>query len=335
MVDTCAAEFEAETPYFYSTYEEETEATPAMGPRALVVGSGPIRIGQGIEFDYASVKAAQALRAAGYGAIMANSNPETVSTDFDTSDRLYFEPLDEESTRDILENESGWGAEGAGPNGAVPSILQFGGQTAINLAGPLATAALPILGSSADAIDLAEDRKRFERFLTGLGIPQPPGTTVLNLEEAVQAAETIGYPVLVRPSYVLGGRAMEIVQGAGELARYVGEAMEAAPGKPVLIDKYFGGMEVEVDAICDGERVLNPRDHGAHRAGGSALGGLDGGVSGAEPVGGGDRGDRGLHAADRAGAGRAGADEHPVRGDAGPEGSPRCRRRRGASSCWR
>ncbi len=258
MVDTCAAEFEAETPYFYSTYEEENEATPAMGPRALVVGSGPIRIGQGIEFDYASVKAAQALRAAGYGAIMANSNPETVSTDFDTSDRLYFEPLDEESTRDILENESGWGAEGAGPNGAVPSILQFGGQTAINLAGPLATAALPILGSSADAIDLAEDRKRFERFLTGLGIPQPPGTTVLNLEEAVQAAETIGYPVLVRPSYVLGGRAMEIVQGAGELARYVGEAMEAAPGKPVLIDKYFGGMEVEVDAICDGERVLIP-----------------------------------------------------------------------------
>ena len=257
MVDTCAAEFEAATPYFYSTYEEENEALPESGDRALVVGSGPIRIGQGIEFDYASVKAAQALRAAGYAAVMANSNPETVSTDFDTSDRLYFEPLDEESARDILENETGAG----GPDGtreAVPSILQFGGQTAINLAGPLTSSAQPILGSSAEAIDLAEDRKRFERFLSGLGIPQPPGTTVTNMADAIQAAETIGYPVLVRPSYVLGGRAMEIVQGAGELARYVGQAMEAGPGRPVLIDKYFAGVEVEVDAICDGETVLIP-----------------------------------------------------------------------------
>ena len=257
MVDTCAAEFEAATPYFYSTYEEENEALPESGDRALVVGSGPIRIGQGIEFDYASVKAAQALRAAGYAAVMANSNPETVSTDFDTSDRLYFEPLDEESARDILENEIGAG----GPDGtraAVPSILQFGGQTAINLAGPLSSSAQPILGSSAEAIDLAEDRKRFERFLSGLGIPQPPGTTVSNMADAIQAAETIGYPVLVRPSYVLGGRAMEIVQGAGELARYVGQAMEAGPGRPVLIDKYFAGVEVEVDAICDGETVLIP-----------------------------------------------------------------------------
>ncbi|MCY3920520.1 MAG: carbamoyl-phosphate synthase large subunit [Chloroflexi bacterium] len=257
MVDTCAAEFEAATPYFYSTYEEENEALPESGDRALVVGSGPIRIGQGIEFDYASVKAAQALRAAGYAAVMANSNPETVSTDFDTSDRLYFEPLDEESARDILENEIGAG----GPDGtreAVPSILQFGGQTAINLAGPLTSSAQPILGSSAEAIDLAEDRKRFERFLSGLGIPQPPGTTVTNMADAIQAAETIGYPVLVRPSYVLGGRAMEIVQGAGELARYVGQAIEAGPGRPVLIDKYFAGVEVEVDAICDGETVLIP-----------------------------------------------------------------------------
>ena len=256
MVDTCAAEFEAATPYFYSTYEEENEAIPAAGPRALVVGSGPIRIGQGIEFDYASVKAAQALRAAGYSAILANSNPETVSTDFDTSDRLYFEPLDEESVRDILDNESGENGGGAGEG--VPTILQFGGQTAINLAGPLTRAARPILGSSAESIDLAEDRKRFEQFLTGLGIPQPPGTTVMNVEEAIQAAETIGYPVLVRPSYVLGGRAMEIVQGAGEMARYVGQAMDAAPGKPVLVDKYFAGIEVEVDAICDGESVLIP-----------------------------------------------------------------------------
>ena len=255
MVDTCAAEFEAATPYFYSTYEEENEALPAAGPRALVVGSGPIRIGQGIEFDYASVKAAQALRAAGYGAIMANSNPETVSTDFDTSDRLYFEPLDEESALDILDNEAG-GANGTGAG--IPTILQFGGQTAINLAGPLTTSARTILGSSAEAIDLAEDRKRFEGFLAGLGIPQPPGTTVTNVEDAIQAAETIGYPVLVRPSYVLGGRAMEIVQGAGELAQYVRQAMEAAPNKPVLIDRYFPGIEVEVDAICDGESVLIP-----------------------------------------------------------------------------
>ena len=258
MVDTCAAEFAAATPYFYSTYEEENEALPQPGDRALVVGSGPIRIGQGIEFDYASVKAAQALRAAGYAAIMANSNPETVSTDFDTSDRLYFEPLDEESALDILENEAGAGGGADGEREAVPSILQFGGQTAINLAGPLTASAQPILGSSAEAIDLAEDRKRFERFLTGLGIPQPPGTTVSNMADAIQAAATIGYPVLVRPSYVLGGRAMEIVQGAGELARYVGQAMEAGPGRPVLIDKYFAGIEVEVDAICDGESVLIP-----------------------------------------------------------------------------
>ena len=257
MVDTCAAEFDAVTPYFYSTYEEENEAISDGSLRALVIGSGPIRIGQGIEFDYCSVKAAQALQAAGYAAIMANSNPETVSTDFDTSNRLYFEPLDEESTRNILENERGPFLNGADPE-PICSILQFGGQTAINLAEPLALAAQPILGSSAEAIDLAEDRKRFERFLTNLGIPQPPGVAVTNLEEAVYAAQTIGYPVVVRPSYVLGGRAMEIVQDAGELARYMLYAVESSPDRPVLIDKYFAGVEVEVDAICDGERVFIP-----------------------------------------------------------------------------
>ena len=257
MVDTCAAEFDAVTPYFYSTYEDENEAEPQPGKRALVIGSGPIRIGQGIEFDYASVKAAQALRAAGWGAVMANSNPETVSTDFDTSDRLYFEPLDEEAVRDILENEDG----SRNGNGGVASILQFGGQTAINLAGPLTTAARPILGSSADVIDLAEDRSRFERFLADLGIPQPPGTAVNSVDEAVLAADAIGYPVLVRPSYVLGGRAMEIVQAVGDLARYVVQAQAAAPGKPILIDKYLAGIEVEVDAICGGpgdDAVLIP-----------------------------------------------------------------------------
>ena len=252
MVDTCAAEFDAVTPYFYSTYEDENEAVAEPGRRALVVGSGPIRIGQGIEFDYASVKAAQALHAAGWSAIMANSNPETVSTDFDTSDRLYFEPLDEEAVRDILENED------AADDDDVASILQFGGQTAINLAGPLTSAARPILGSAADAIDLAEDRRRFERFLADLGIPQPPGTGVTSVDEAILAADSIGYPVLVRPSYVLGGRAMEIVQRVADLARYVTQAQEAAPGRPVLIDKYLAGIEVEVDAICSGEEVLIP-----------------------------------------------------------------------------
>jgi carbamoyl-phosphate synthase large subunit len=257
MVDTCAAEFDAATPYFYSTYEQENEALPDGAKKALVIGSGPIRIGQGIEFDYCSVHAAWALDRAGYKSVMANSNPETVSTDFDTSDRLYFEPLDEESVRDILENEAGEGSsEGGGE--VPPAIVQFGGQTAINLAGPLHNAAMPIIGSSSETIDLAEDRRRFEEFLSGLGIPQPPGAAVLRVEDAMHTAETLGYPVLVRPSYVLGGRAMEICQNPTELARFVQHAAEAADGKPILIDKYLEGKEVEVDAICDGERVLIP-----------------------------------------------------------------------------
>ena len=256
MVDTCAAEFDAATPYFYSTYEEENEAEPLAGDKALVIGSGPIRIGQGIEFDYCSVHAAWALQQAGYRAIIANSNPETVSTDFDTSDRLYFEALDEESVRDILDNEGR--AEAHGGNGQPPSIVQFGGQTAINLAGPLNLAALPILGSSAEAIDMAEDRRRFEEFLAKLGIPQPPGAAVTSVEEALITADNIGYPVLVRPSYVLGGRAMEIVQNADELGRYVTAAAEAGPGKPILVDSYLEGREVEVDAVCDGNEVLIP-----------------------------------------------------------------------------
>ena len=267
MVDTCAAEFDAATPYFYSTYEEENEAAPLPGKKALVIGSGPIRIGQGIEFDYCSVHAAWALQEAGYRAIIANSNPETVSTDFDTSDRLYFEPLDEESVRDILDTEAGASesspeapGEPANPaNGeAPPSIVQFGGQTAINLAGPLHLAGMPILGSSAEAIDMAEDRRRFEDFLAQLGIPQPPGAAITSIEEALGTAEVIGYPVLVRPSYVLGGRAMEIVQNADELGGYVAAAAEAGPGKPILIDKYLEGREVEVDAVCDGEEALIP-----------------------------------------------------------------------------
>ncbi len=250
MVDTCAAEFEAATPYFYSTYEEENEAVPLEGKKALVIGSGPIRIGQGIEFDYCSVHSAWALQEAGIKSIMINSNPETVSTDFDTSDRLYFESLDEESVRDILENETS-------DNSLPSTIVQFGGQTAINLAEPLARCGMPILGSSAEAIDLAEDRHRFEDFLNRLGIPQPPGAAVTTVEDAINVAKLIGYPVLVRPSYVLGGRAMEIVHSASELVRYMAAATELGR-RPILIDKYLEGKEVEADAICDGEDVLIP-----------------------------------------------------------------------------
>ena len=256
MVDTCAAEFAAETPYFYSSYEQENEAEAIPGRRAVVIGSGPIRIGQGIEFDYCSVHASWALKKEGAGSIMVNSNPETVSTDFDTSDRLYFEPLDEESLRDILENEN---ADVAGGNGnSAEIVVQFGGQTAINLAEPLHRTGTPILGSSSDTIDMAEDRHRFEDFLNRLGIPQPPGAGISSVEAGLNVAQSIGYPVLVRPSYVLGGRAMEIVHNATELIRYVAAAVDVAPGRPILIDKYLEGMEVEVDAICDGEQVLIP-----------------------------------------------------------------------------
>ena len=251
MVDTCAAEFDAATPYFYSTYELENEAKPIEGNKAVVIGSGPIRIGQGIEFDYCSVHSAWALQDSGYKAIMANSNPETVSTDFDTSDRLYFEALDEESLRDILENEYRNG-------NAPPSIVQFGGQTAINLAEPLSRSGMSLLGSSAEAIDLAEDRRRFEQFLSELGIPQPPGAGITSIDEALNVAKLIGYPVLVRPSYVLGGRAMEIVHNPKELRRLVKLALELDTKHPTLIDKYFEGKEVEVDAIADGKDVLIP-----------------------------------------------------------------------------
>ncbi len=252
MVDTCAGEFAAATPYYYSTYEEEDEAPPLQGERALVVSSGPIRIGQGIEFDYCSVQAAQALHNMGVSSIMVNSNPETVSTDYDQSDRLYFEPLDAESVEEILRHESG----DEGPTSAPPVIVQFGGQTAINLAKPLTDIGIRVLGTQVDSIDLAEDRFRFERFLRGLGIPQPPGAAVTSLRDAEAVASRIGYPVLVRPSYVLGGRAMEVVYGEDQLARYIRNASSLDPDHPVLIDKYLFGREVEVDAICDGREVL-------------------------------------------------------------------------------
>ncbi|MFC2018636.1 carbamoyl-phosphate synthase large subunit [Chloroflexota bacterium] len=253
MVDTCAAEFDAATPYFYSTYEQENEAEPANRNKAIVIGSGPIRIGQGIEFDYCSVHSAWALEESGYQSIMVNSNPETVSTDFDTSDRLYFEALDEESLRDILENETS-----AESSTNPPSIVQFGGQTAINLAEPLSRNGMPLLGSSAEAIDLAENRSRFENFLSQLGIPQPPGSGISSVDEALNVAKLIGYPVLVRPSYVLGGRAMEIVYNASELVNYISAAIELDTKHPVLIDKYLMGKEADVDAVSDGQDVLIP-----------------------------------------------------------------------------
>ena len=256
MVDTCAGEFEAETPYFYSTYEEENEALPLKGPKVIVVGSGPIRIGQGIEFDYCSVHASQALRNSGVQSIMVNSNPETVSTDFDSSDRLYFEPLDAESVMDIIENETELDSRSS-PD--VPdTIVQFGGQTAINLSQSLEKAGLGILGSTARSIDVASDRHLFEEFLKRLGIPNPPGSAVADTKAALKVANEIGYPVLVRPSYVLGGRAMEIVQTPEELKRYMAIAFEAGIGRRVLVDKYFQGREVEVDAVCDGDNVLIP-----------------------------------------------------------------------------
>jgi len=247
LVDTCAAEFDAATPYYYSCWEEEDEARDASGETALVLGSGPIRIGQGIEFDYCSVHAAWALREAGVRAVLVNSNPETVSTDFDTSDRLYFEPLDVDAASQV--------ARGEGVSGA---LVQFGGQTAINLAQPLNERGIAILGSSVEAIDLAEDRRAFADALRAIGIPQPVGGTTTTVDEAVAIAARVGYPVLVRPSYVLGGRAMEIVRDAKELRRYMVWAIGAMPRGTVLVDKYLMGVEVEVDAITDGDTVVIP-----------------------------------------------------------------------------
>ncbi|HXB03353.1 MAG TPA: carbamoyl-phosphate synthase large subunit [Candidatus Angelobacter sp.] len=247
LVDTCAAEFEAATPYYYSCWEEETESTPVKGRSALVIGSGPIRIGQGIEFDYCSVHAAWSLRDAGVRAVLVNSNPETVSTDFDTSDRLYFDPLDLDGALHVAQVEHVGGA-----------LVQFGGQTAINLAEALDQHGVAIMGSSVEAIDLAEDRRAFAKALDAIGIPQPVGGTTTTVEEAVAIAERAGYPVLVRPSYVLGGRAMEIVRNREELRRYMFWAIGAMPRGTVLVDKYLQGTEVEVDAITDGETVVIP-----------------------------------------------------------------------------
>jgi len=247
MVDTCAAEFEAATPYYYSSYESEDEVVVAEKPRAIVIGAGPVRIGQGIEFDYCTVHAVWALREEGYQSIIINNNPETVSTDFDTSDKLYFEPLTEEDVLHIIERER--------PAGVV---VQFGGQTAINLASAFHENGVTILGTDFEGIDIAEDRDRFERLLRELDIPKPAGRGVTSGEEARRTAEEIGYPVLVRPSYVLGGRAMEIVYSEEELLSYMHLAADVSPRHPILVDKYVVGKELEVDLISDGEESLIP-----------------------------------------------------------------------------
>ena len=247
MVDTCAAEFESSTPYYYSTYELENESSRSPKESVLVLGSGPIRIGQGVEFDYATVHSVKAIQAAGYEAIIMNSNPETVSTDFSISDKLYFEPLTLEDVMNVIDLEQ--------PKGV---IVQFGGQTAINLAEPLARLGVQILGTQVADLDRAEDRDLFEAALKRLGIPQPPGDTATSEDEAVVVAERIGYPVLVRPSYVLGGRAMEIVDNEADLRDYMRTAVKASPNHPVLVDCYLLGRECEVDAISDGRDVLIP-----------------------------------------------------------------------------
>jgi carbamoyl-phosphate synthase large subunit len=247
MVDTCAAEFESATPYYYGTYGDEDESVITEKKSVVVLGSGPIRIGQGIEFDYATVHTVWAIQEAGYEAIIINNNPETVSTDFSMSDKLYFEPLTVEDVMHVIQHEK--------PEGV---IVQFGGQTAINLSEELERRGIKILGTSLDSMDLAEDRERFEKVMQQLSIPQPAGKTAFSVKDAVAIASSIGYPVLVRPSYVLGGRAMEIVYQESELLQYMENAARVNPDHPVLVDRYLEGKEIEVDAISDGKDVFIP-----------------------------------------------------------------------------
>ena len=245
-VDTCAAEFATQTAYLYSTYEDECEAQPTDRKKIIVLGGGPNRIGQGIEFDYCCVHASFALREDGFETIMVNCNPETVSTDYDTSDRLYFEPVTLEDVLEIVELEKPVGV-----------IVQYGGQTPLKLARALEAAGVPIIGTLLDSIDVAEDRERFQKLLTRLGLLQPPNRTARTEGEAIQLANEIGYPLVVRPSYVLGGRAMEIVHDQRDLERYMREAVKVSNDSPVLLDRFLNdAIEVDVDCLCDGERVV-------------------------------------------------------------------------------
>lgn len=244
-VDTCAAEFETRTAYMYSTYQDECEAMPTDRRKIMVLGGGPNRIGQGIEFDYCCVHAAMALREDGYETIMVNCNPETVSTDYDTSDRLYFEPVTLEDVLEICRIEK--------PEGV---IVQYGGQTPLKICRALEAEGVRIVGTSTDAIDCAEDRERFQKLINELGLRQPPNATCHTQEAALEAAERIGYPIVVRPSYVLGGRAMDIVHNAKELTRYMHEAIVVSEDSPVLLDHFLDdAVEMDVDAVCDGNEV--------------------------------------------------------------------------------
>jgi carbamoyl-phosphate synthase large subunit len=247
MVDTCAAEFEAVSPYYYSTYDQGDDWRPFDKPKVVVLGSGPIRIGQGIEFDYCSVHCVWALREAGYGTVIINNNPETVSTDFDTSDRLYFEPLTAEDVANVLEAEQPLGV-----------VVQFGGQTAIKLTKPVADMGMPIIGTQPLYIDMAEDREEFDKLLNELNIQRPAGATVFTAQEAIDAANKLGYPVLVRPSYVLGGQGMEIAHSDKDIEEYIGIVNRVKQEHPILVDKYLMGKELEIDAICDGQDILIP-----------------------------------------------------------------------------
>ncbi len=247
MIDTCASEFSSYIPYFYSSYEEENESVISDSKKIIVLGSGPIRIGQGVEFDYSTVQAVRTIKKSGYEAIIINNNPETVSTDYTCSDKLYFEPLCVEDVMNIIELEKPMGV-----------IATLGGQTAINLADPLAKRGVKIIGTDCEAIDKAEDRDLFEKLLTDLNIPKPEGYAVTSIEEGIKTAAKIGYPVLVRPSFVLGGRAMQIVAKEEELYKYLRTAVEIDEDKPVLVDRYIRGKEVEVDAVCDGTDVFVP-----------------------------------------------------------------------------
>ena len=245
-VDTCAAEFESSTAYMYSTYEEECEANPSGRKKIMVLGGGPNRIGQGIEFDYCCVHAALAMREDGFETIMVNCNPETVSTDYNISDRLYFEPLTFEDVLEIVQVEK--------PRGV---IVQFGGQTPLNLVKRLEEAGVPVIGTSPDAIDRAEDRERFQQLIEKLGLKQPPNCTVRSVDESLGRAKEITYPLVVRPSYVLGGRAMEIVYDEGELKRYLQEAVTVSNESPVLLDYFLSSaIEIDVDLVSDGNHVV-------------------------------------------------------------------------------
>ena len=256
MVDTCAAEFAAETPYYYSVFGSENEAVETSGKKkVLVLGSGPIRIGQGIEFDFCSVHCTWAFAKEGYETIIVNNNPETVSTDFDIADKLYFEPLTPEDVENIVNLEH--------PDGAV---VQFGGQTAIKLTEALMKMGVPILGTSAENVDRAEDRELFDEVLEKCSIPRPSGHTVFTAEEAKKAAHELGYPVLVRPSYVLGGQGMQIAINDEDVDAFIGIINRIAQEHPILVDKYLVGKEIEVDAVCDGDRRADPGYHGAYRA---------------------------------------------------------------------